>query len=283
MTVDCMNDDTDDGHPSLLYAGDVARLFRMADKDEYKRARREFIRASDIDFRQIAHAGLRAYMRGLFEEWFAYDRPVDESGTTPFDIIAGAMFELDGTVGERQYRDFREFSSTTFAAWFWILDANASTRIMSVENLADGRRYEVYAGDFAARCDGAKGGSMLVRIARPRGTWRMLGNPNVYLREPNDEDEHHYLSSIIRGWNPGFPELVGTLFAPHPGLVRKDGTRIVGRAAPEGLRAVAVEPCAGHDGRGVPGMSGLSGLSGLPGLPGEDDDPPPRRKRPKRR
>lgn len=266
MTVECMSDDQG---PATLYSGDVARLFKVADKDEYKRARREFIRASDIDFRQIADVGLRATMRCLFEEWFAYDRPVDESGTTPFDIIARALFERDDGVCDREYEDFREFSATNFAAWFWIRDASASSRRMTVENMADGRDYEVYAGDFAARCDGARGGSMLVRIARPRGTWRMCGNPSVFMREPNDEDGHRFLSEIIREWDPGFPELVGALFAPHPGMMRRDGTRIGGAAAPSALRPVSVATPHGDD--------------PLPRTrPGADRGPKPRRRRRRR-
>lgn len=225
MTIECMESEHDG--PTLLYSGDVARAFRAIDGDEYKRARREFIRLSGFDFRRIADRNLRGYMRCLFEEWFAYDRPVDGMGsTTPFDVVARSLYEGDAAVGEPQYADFLDFSDTNFAAWFWIRDANASTKSMMLENLADGGTYEVADPEYAARFDGATGGSLMVRIARVRGEWRMVGHPEVVMREPADEDFRCCLTDMLGQWRPGFPELVGMLFSPHPAMADRDGRRL---------------------------------------------------------
>lgn len=242
MTMECMSDVRDgdgaggDDMPVTLYAGDVAQMFRAADGEEYKKARKEFIRCTTIDFRALADSCFAGYLRSLFEEWFAYDRQLRDVDATPFDLVARFLRE-SGELSEAEYEDCRSFGESTFCSWFWIRDASASSRCMTLEDLATGVEYRVQSGECAARFDGASGGSVIVRIAKARGQWRLTADPIVTMREPRDDEGHDMLASLVREWQPDLLDLVEMAFARHPSVIgAADGRCGCADARPRSLR-----------------------------------------------
>ncbi|NEG55194.1 hypothetical protein [Bifidobacterium platyrrhinorum] len=201
----------DDDVAGMLPLDRVSRMFRRADLVTYGDARREFFIQVDLNPFRTRTPAFHARMEDVFEQWFALDCQLDVGGLTPFAVAAAYARDEHG-VDEDGYRDLCELSSSNFASWFWVRGASAACGTVTVEDLAGGGMYEVADRPLACRLDGARGGSLVGRLARVRGAWRMPWRPLYEARIPGDERFRLHMASMLHAWDPGFVDYARMLY-----------------------------------------------------------------------
>lgn len=216
MTTTPAIEDRDDGLPTTIPAFEVARMFRQADLVTYGDARREFFIQANLNPFKTRTPAFHKTMEDAFEQWFAFDYHLGVDGRTPFATLAESLHEEGGWVKEREYRDMCETEETNLASWFWIRRADASEPCIELEDLVNGGIYEVRNASLAARYDGACGGTLVLRIAKTRGVWRVLCAPLYESPLPNDERARVATGAALRTWGPRFADLVRLLFGRDP-------------------------------------------------------------------
>lgn len=221
-TTMCERDDW--GAPASIPAFHVASMFRRADPESYDDARREFFIQVNLNPFRTRSEEFHQRMEDAFDQWFTFDYHLDQLGLTPFAVASAYARDENETVGERGYAELCETSRTNFASWFWVREANAAESRIVLEDVINGGIYGVRDFATAAAFDGAKGGAVVVRIARVRGAWRMVGDPLFQARKPDSARFRLHLASCLRTWDPKFIDLVRLLFGcdPHLKLDLKD-------------------------------------------------------------
>lgn len=195
--------------PSILCPADVADMIYIVDDRLYNRAHQEFLKATDVDSRRLRDAQSRAFVESLFAEWLTYEKEIEDRGmrATPFRMISECLRE-NGDIDGRQLGDLREIDRTNIASCFWIREANAASRRLVLEDLVHDDVYEVRNAPIAAEWDGTSGGAMIARIARARGTWRLVSPPVASLRGPSDGTLLDGLRADAHAYHPHYLDLL---------------------------------------------------------------------------
>lgn len=258
-TIDGIDDIRDDsnarppgGMPAaLLDTADIARFFERQEPDLYYECKREFDREVDLNPYKRHSEAVLDLVRWMFYDWFAFEcsialtgeedadgfprcaRVPADKGVSPFCFMTKLAYVRD-MIDDAVHSDLNEVDATNKATIFWILDANASTRMMRLEDVMHGGEYTVFGGAIAARYDGAHGGTLVNRIARVRGTWRFCAVSLYEARRPDTPEVRGLLIKSFGkgGYQPDFPGLVRFFYgrAKDTGLDWEDTAALVRRA-----------------------------------------------------
>lgn len=203
--------------PTMIQPHAIAELFKRVDLSLYGDARRDFLAQVDLEPNRKPDKDFDAMMQRAFEDWFTFDCELDICGQTPFDIASRYLRRKLNCIGRREYTDLREVSATNRASWYRIIDANAVSGRIWLEDRAGGDVYAVHARELASRCDGTKRGTLVGRIAEARGVWKVIGTP-LHLSRREDADRAHMRFCRMLGQRrPQYADLVRFLFGRDTG------------------------------------------------------------------
>lgn len=197
---------------------DVALLFQRVDLALYGDAHRGFIKRVNPDPRRVTDAWAVRTLRQAFEEWFAFDCRLDETGTTPFDMACRYWREVTGRLGEAEWLTARQISRTERTGWFRVSDASASAGTLTVWDCAGGASRCVHDRRMSAVLDGVRDGTLVGRLARTGASWRLIGTPLMVSRKLEDEWARTRYCQLAPVRHPGFADLTRLLYGLPGGL-----------------------------------------------------------------
>lgn len=221
--------------PATLEPAVIAELFRRVDLALYGDARRDFLRLAGLGNGIAGLGGLGSFGRlggtspitsssigsnkeigarieRYFEEWFAFDCELNRRGETPFGIASQYLHGVLECIDLDEYRELQEVTSTNRASWFRIVDANAVSGRLWLEDQAGGDVYAVHDRSLAARFDGMRRGTFVGRIAASRGVWRLIGEPLRLSRREDDDRAHARFCQLLDARRPTYVDLVRLLY-----------------------------------------------------------------------
>ena len=188
--------------PAFLDTHHIYEWVRREDPDECNEARRTFYREVNLNpFKRHPHEELRM-VEWLFWDWLAFDWRT-EDGLSPYRRIARTLHDNDAGLDDQDWLDVQETDDTQFLSMFWIKEADAAKGRLVLEDIADeGREYLIPIPQYAARYDGARGGTVITRIARVRGAWRPFSMRLYESRRPDTPHAREVLIDSFRHYHP---------------------------------------------------------------------------------
>lgn len=203
--------------PTMLMPHAVVELFKRADLALYGDARRDFLLRANVDPDRAVHGDAKMTLRRAFEEWFVFDCELDAHGVTPFDIVARYQFDVLGAIDRREYANLRCVSTTQRVSWFRVLDANAVSGKLLLEDLAGEELYEVLDRHISGEIDGVRRGVLVGRIAQSYGAWRLVGSPLRLSRREETDRAHMRFCRLAALRQPQFVDYVRFFYGRNTG------------------------------------------------------------------
>ena len=203
--------------PAMIAPHAIAELFKRVDLALYGDARRDFLARANLEPNRRPDEAYDAAMQRAFENWFAFDCELDVCGQTPFDLASRYLRRKLKCIGRRAYTDLREVSATNRASWYRIVDANAASGRIWLEDRAGSDVYAVHARELAAEFDGTRRGTLVGRIAEARGVWKMIGTPLHVSRREDADRAHLRFCRMLSERRPQYVDLVRFLYGRDTG------------------------------------------------------------------
>ncbi|MCH9276006.1 hypothetical protein JS533_006930 [Bifidobacterium amazonense] len=207
--------------PVMLDTKDVADILRTHAPEFYAESRRTFYGEVNLHpFKKHSRHTLD-FVEWMFWDWLALDQRIGlsgpdegrlgisqyDDGISPYLAFARVLHN-DGRISDRQFGDMRETDETNFTSVFWIRSASAVRGTMRLEDAMNGGEYIVSTPDKSAEYDGARGGMIVTRIARVRGSWRPCAIPVYEARRPDSPQTRLAVIDAFGSYRTDFPGLV---------------------------------------------------------------------------
>ncbi|KFI51764.1 hypothetical protein [Bifidobacterium biavatii] len=221
MTSTMIGIDDEETAPAMLDTKDVADTLKVHAPEFYEESRRMFYSEVNLHpFKKHSKDTLH-FIEWMFWDWLAFDRRIGLSGSdgeqleinqyddgmSPYLALARVLHN-DGKISDRQLDDMSETDDTNFTSVFWIRNASAARRTMRLEDAMNGGEYTVSAPGKAAEYDGARGGMIVTRIAKVRGSWRPCAISIYEARRPDSPKTRLAVIDAFGSYRTDFPGLV---------------------------------------------------------------------------